>query len=348
MRVIYWNLTDRCNLRCKHCYLYDSLASPHQNLPHELGTEECLKIVEQFSEANVFYVSVVGGEPFCKPDIMVILSRMGEKKFWTEITTNSTLIDEKTAQNLADIGIKGIFASLEGPCAELNDLIRGKGSFKKALQGIEYLKDFEIPFRIQMTVTKKNCDKIEEMANFCLGIGAERIIFKYFNDIPSKDQFSSYLKLGREDIFAAAQKIAELKAAYADGFVSSDLDSTLVFLSSEPDPAVTDKSAIRCDLGSTQLGILSNGDVVPCIYMTDIVLGNVMKTHLSDIPNSPEFKRIKDLRKLTVDDMDEQCSQCEWKYVCGGGCRGRAYLKYGDLLSPDPQKCLLAKGELCE
>ncbi len=343
MRAIYWNLTDRCNLRCKHCYLQDILASPSEPLSHELNTQDCLKIVTQFEEAKVFFVTVLGGEPFCRPDIMVILRHLGKKKFWTKITTNGTLIDENTARDLADAGIRGLFVSLEGPSAEVNDTIRGKGSFEKAIKGISYLQDFDIPFNIQMTIFKVNYEKIEEMADFCLKIGAERVVFESFNDFPSKNQVSSFLSLGREDTLAAAQKTTELMAEYPEGFISTDLDSVLGFLSPEPDPAVKDKTFVRCDLGLTQLGILSNGDVIPCIYMRDKVLGNLMETHLSEIPNTPEFQKIKDLRTITVDEANEECSLCEWRYVCGGGCRGRAYLKYGNLLSPDPQRCLLVK-----
>ena len=346
MRGVYWNLTDRCNLRCKHCYLYDTLVPPSEPPPHELGTRECLNIVDQFDEANVFLVTVLGGEPFCRPDIMDILRYMGEKKFWTRVTTNGTLIDETIAHDLVDTGVRGLFVSLEGPRAEINDAIRGTGSFEKAVKGINYLQDFGIPYYIQMTVFKTNYTKIEEMANFCFEIGAERVIFENFNDFPSNNQFSSFLRPGREDIFAAAQKIAELEEIYPKGFISGDLGSVLEFCSPGPDPAGNDKRFIRCELGSTQVGILSNGDVIPCIYISDMVLGNLMEVHLSDIPDLPAFKKFKELRDLTIDEANKQCRACAWRYVCGGGCRGRAYLKHGDLLAPDPYMCLLARGEL--
>jgi radical SAM protein with 4Fe4S-binding SPASM domain len=343
MRAIYWNLTDRCNLRCKHCYLRDVLISSSEQAPHELGTEDCLKIVDQFEEAKVFFVTVLGGEPFCRPDIMEILRYLGEKRFWTKITTNCTLIDENTAHDLVDAGIREVFVSLEGPLAEVNDVIRGRGSFEKALKGIRHLQDFGMPFSIQMTISKVNYKKIEDMADFCLRIGAEKIFFESFNDFPSKDHVSSFLNLERDNTYAVAQKIAEIRAEYPDGFISSDFDPVFGFLSPHPDSSVKDRRVVRCGLGLTQVGILSNGDVIPCIYMRDIVLGNLMEIRLSGIPITGEFKKIKTLRTLTVDDIEGECRHCEWKYVCGGGCRGRAYLKYNDLSCPDPYMCLLAR-----
>ncbi len=345
MRTIFWNLTDRCNLRCTHCYLREELVSPSEHPSHELSTEDCLKVVEQFEEANIFFVTVLGGEPFAKPDIMVILRRMGEKQFWTNVTTNGTLIDEEVARDLKEARMKQVTVSLEGPCAEINDSIRGKGSFKRALRGINYLRDYGIPFRIQMTVSKMNYDKIEEMAEFCQHTGAERVVFGSFRDF-SSEGFSSLMNLDREETCVAAQKIAELKKEYPE-FASSDLDSNLRFLAPEPSPAAEDKRFVRCGLGLTQAAVLSNGDVIPCIYMRDIVLGNLMKTHLLEIPNLSGFERFKTLRKITVDEANEQCRTCEWRYVCGGGCRGRAYIKSGDLLSPDPQMCfLVGRGEI--
>lgn len=347
MRTIFWEVTTQCNLRCKHCYLYNEIASSSTNTT-ELNTENCLKIVEQFDEANVFYVSVLGGEPLYRPDIMDILNRLGEKKFWTQITTNGTLIDEKTACDLADSHIRGVFVSLEGSCAKINDAVRGKGSFDKAICGINYLKEFDIPFYIQMTVNKINYNKIEEMIEFCLEIGANRVIFNSFDDLTSNKKFVTLLNLDSKEFFAAALKIAEIKTKYPDEFISNDMGIALQFQSIHPPSSIRDKRFIRCDLGLGQLAVLHNGDVIPCKYMRDIVCGNLMETHLSNIPDSSEFKTLKKMRTFTIDDEKIQCRTCEWRYVCGGGCRGRAYSKYGTLFARDPRMCMLARNEFHE
>ncbi len=344
MRGIFWEVTARCNLRCKHCYLLDELTYPSQPT-NELNTEDCLKIVDQLEETNAFYVTVLGGEPFARPDIMTILRYMGEKKFWTKITTNGTLINEGIACDLADIGIKGVNVSLEGPNAEMNDAIRGKGSFKKAVRAIDYLHNFGIPTWVMMTVNKMNYTSIEKTAHFFLNTGVEKVVFKFYVDFPSSS-FSSIMMLDREETFAAAKKISEVKAKYPKGFISGDFGQVLGFLSPESKTAYNDSRFVRCGLGLSQLIILNNGDVISCVYIRDIILGNVMETHLSEIQNSSEFQKIRKLRTLTVDEANEQCSTCEWKYFCGGGCRGRAYLSHNCLSAPDPRMCLLARGEM--
>lgn len=346
MRRILWEITTRCNLRCRHCYLHNELESPQAMPENELNTQECLTIVEQLDEAKVFLVEVVGGgEPFVRPDIMVVLRQLGEKKFWTRIVTNGMLVDEEIAQNLADIQINKVSVSLESSTPEINDTIRGKGSFKKAIRGINYLRDFGVPFRIQMTVTKMNYKGIEDMVKFCSDIGAEEITICPYANCPSTNPFSASLSLGREEYFSAAKKVNELKKEYSPKFVYSDLDSVLIFLSPESKNS-TDKRFHRCDCVESELTILYNGNVLPCPLMRDKPLGNLLTTHLSEIPKLPQFKRFKELLGITIDEANAQCRTCEYRYVCGGGCRGQAYLVSGDFMAPNPQMCLLAKGEL--
>ncbi|MGD2248468.1 MAG: radical SAM protein [Candidatus Methanofastidiosia archaeon] len=344
MRGIFWEITARCNLRCKHCYLHNELEHPSIRPDNELNTEECLKIVEQFDECGIFHVTVLGGEPLARPDILVILHCMGEKKFWTRVDTNGTLIDEHVASELANIDIKGMNFSLDGHNPEINDAIRGKGAFKKAFRGIKNLRDFEIPFHVGMTINKINCNSIEEMADFCYRMGAEKISLKLYVDFPS-NSFSSQLQLGKKEIFIAARKVNKLKEKYSRKFISSNLPKSLGFLSPESKNA-TNNMFVRCGMGATQLVILNNGDVIPCTYIRDRILGNLTKTHLSNIPDSPEFEIFKKLREITIDEANETCAACEWKYYCGGGCRGEAYLMSGDLFSPDPQRCLLCGGNI--
>jgi radical SAM protein with 4Fe4S-binding SPASM domain len=343
MRGIFWEITSRCNLRCKHCYLHDELTPPHEPFHDELTTEECLQVVDQLDEVKAFYVTVLGGEPFARPDILRILHHLGSKKCWTRIDTNGTLIDETTARALSTIKIKGMNISLEGADAKTNDSIRGEGSFEKTVRGITYLADFGIPFRIGMTVNKMNYTEIERMAKFSYTMKAEAVNFAPYVDFPH-NPFSEALNLGREEFFTAARMVERVKGEFPKAFISSDLQGSLSFLSPKPDDGKV-RNLVNCGLGATQLVILSNGDVIPCTYMRDIVIGNVRKTSLARISSSAAFESIRELRKITVDEANENCRKCSVKHICCGGCRGRAYLMYGDLLAPDPQKCLL-RGEV--
>jgi radical SAM protein with 4Fe4S-binding SPASM domain len=349
MRRILWEVTTKCNLRCKHCYLHSELLPPSAEPGDELGTEECLNIVDQFDEANAFLVEVVGGgEPFCRPDIMDILHYMGEKKFWTRVVTNGTLITEEIARDLADIDIQKMSVSLESSDPEINDAIRGTGSFKRAIRGINYFRDFGISFRIHLTVNALNYRNIEETVAFCYDMGAKEITIAAYANCPTTNPFSASMSLGREEHFSAAKKIHELKEKYSQEFVYSDVDKVLGFLSPELKTITTDRRFHRCDCVVSQVTVIYNGNVLPCPLLRDKPLGNLMEIDLSEIPQLPEFKKIKNMLEITVDEANEQCRACEWRYICGGGCRGQAYLVTGNFMAPNPQMCLLAKGEYYE
>ena len=200
-----------------------------------------------------------------------------------------------------------------------------------------------MPFRIGMTVNSVNHREIENMADFCFQVGAKTVGFSSYVDFPENSSLS--LSIGRKEYFAAARKVNTLRERFQEGFISCNFHENLKFLLPSQKGTAEDTRFVRCGLGATQLILLSNGDVIPCTYMRDLVLGNVLETHLSEIPDSPRFQKFKALRQMTVDEANETCRACEWKYVCGGGCRGQAYLLCGDLLAPDPRRCFLVKGE---
>ncbi|MBU7039852.1 MAG: radical SAM protein [Theionarchaea archaeon] len=346
MRGIFWEVTSRCNLRCMHCYLHEELTSLSTD-PYELDTLECKRLIDQFEEAGVFYVTVLGGEPFCRPDFITILQYLGEKKFWTSLDTNGTLLDKMAAETLGAITIKNLNVSMEGPRPEIHDAIRGAGAYEKTIRGIENLTECEVRFRIGMIVNKMNYPHVEEMAEFCLDIGAQDAGFSLYVDSPS-NRFSSMLRMNRREIFAAARKITEVKERFPKGFIKSDIDGNLAFLSANPEEYTRSKNLIPCGLGKTQATILNNGDIIPCTYMRTIVVGNVREIHVSEIAQTPQMRKMRELGTLAADTAIEQCRSCRWKYFCGGGCRARSYLEYGDLVSPDPLKCLLAGVDACE
>lgn len=347
MRRIYWEITNMCNLRCKHCYLYDELVSPSSPPSNELDTQQCICVVDQIEEMNTFHLIVQGGEPFARPDIIEILSYMGEKKFWTQVDTNATLIDENIARDLTETGIKHLFVSLEGPNAEINDAVRGMRSFERAIRGIGYLRDFGIPFYTQMTVNKLNYTAIEDIADFSLGIGAKGVAFVIYVDIPSEKRSSSLIDPSKEEAVAASKKMHKIKEKYPKGFIAHDESFDFACLDPESKIGVDDTRFVRCGLGSWTINICNNGDVLPCPLMRDKRLGNVIETPLPEIiETSPEFEAFKNLRKITVEDANEECKACEWKYVCGGGCKGRAYLRYGSVFAPDPHRCLMVRDKI--
>src|SRR4030043_2182878 len=116
---IQWHLTERCNLRCKHCYQTErNIEEMHLSEINEV-ISEVSEMLNAWSENYDIYFStsfnVTGGEPFLHQDIFRILEEIKRKEFDIYILSNGTLINRERAKRLLDLAVKGVQVSIEGP-----------------------------------------------------------------------------------------------------------------------------------------------------------------------------------------------------------------------------------------
>jgi MoaA/NifB/PqqE/SkfB family radical SAM enzyme len=134
IRECDWEITTRCNLKCKHCLIKKSKA--------ELNTKECIQVIDNLFNLGCKKITFTGGEPLIKKDIMKIIEHSQKKGIENWIFTNGTLINKKNINQIKKF-ITYIGFSLEGFENE-NDILRGKGSFKQTLRAITLVKDKNI------------------------------------------------------------------------------------------------------------------------------------------------------------------------------------------------------------
>ncbi|MCU0578196.1 MAG: radical SAM protein [Desulfobacterota bacterium] len=164
--TVQWHLTDRCNLRCQHCYQAGEVRT-EMALPEVLrGLREIAETVETWQEAYGIdfspSFSITGGEPLLRPDLFPILEEIRAGGYELHILTNGTLLDAATADRLASIGVSGVQVSFEGPEA-VHDRIRGRGSFSRALHGIDLLRQAGLPGTANATVSRLNRHEISDL-----------------------------------------------------------------------------------------------------------------------------------------------------------------------------------------
>ena len=121
--IIGWELTLRCNLRCRHCG--SSAGQPREN---ELTTEEALAICEQLPDLLVQEVDFTGGEPFLRPDLLIIAEKLKDLNINTNILTHGYGYSAKDIENLKKAGISGAGISLDGLEATHDYTRRSRGS----------------------------------------------------------------------------------------------------------------------------------------------------------------------------------------------------------------------------
>src|SRR5512143_1333173 len=129
---IQWHLTEACNLRCRHCYQGER-ATGEMSLPEiKAVIGEVSDMIDDWSGAYDLAFSrsmnITGGEPFLWPDLFEVLGLVSGRGFDVYLLTNGTLVNRERALRLAELGVKGVQVSIEGP-EEVHDSIRGTGSF---------------------------------------------------------------------------------------------------------------------------------------------------------------------------------------------------------------------------
>ncbi|MFH1630860.1 MAG: radical SAM protein, partial [Candidatus Aenigmatarchaeota archaeon] len=175
--LVVWDYTNRCNLKCKHCY-----ANANEKLGDELSTEERYKIVDQLDDAGIVAIAVSGGEPLMREDFWEVISYAEKKGIYISIASNGMLITKDVAKRLAKfVGYAEI--SLDGKPAIHDNFRNKKGAFKAALQGMKNCVEAGIVTCMATTVTRANYNDIPFLIKTAKKLGVLRFIA--FNFIPA-------------------------------------------------------------------------------------------------------------------------------------------------------------------
>src|ERR1700677_611851 len=131
-----WELTYACNLSCVHC-----LSSSGRRDPRELSTAECRAVIDELERMQVFYVNIGGGEPTVRPDFWDLVDYATAHQVGGKSSTNGVKITPEVARRLAGSDYVDVQISLDGATADVNDAVRGAGSYATALAAMGRLAE---------------------------------------------------------------------------------------------------------------------------------------------------------------------------------------------------------------
>src|ERR1700678_3534370 len=152
-----WELTYACNLACVHC-----LSSSGRRDPRELSTAECKAVIDELEKMQVFYVNVGGGEPTVRPDFWELVDYATAHHVGVKFSTNGVKITSEAAARLAGSDYVDVQISLDGATPEVNDAVRGAGSYATALRAMDNLAAAGfVGFKISVVVTTHNIDQLD-------------------------------------------------------------------------------------------------------------------------------------------------------------------------------------------
>ena len=341
--VISWNLTQRCNLKCEHCYIE---GGPLQKamLKNELTTEQCFLTIDQICEINPNALLILtGGEPLLRPDVFEIAKYAADKGLWCVMGTNGVLISERLVKRLIEVGIRGVSLSLDSMDAEVHDAFRKvKGAWKNTRDGSQILKRMGLPFIVQTTIGIHNLDEISEIARFAYGLGAH--VFNLFflvptgrgtfiSDITSQEYEEVMIEMIAIQKEFDGRMLINAKCAPHYQRVLYQKEPQSKFLKSFAD------GAGGCPAGTHYVGIRPDGNVTPCPYLP-LYGGNLKEQSFRQIWEESEL--FKTIRKRNT--LGGRCGSCEFNATCGG-CRARAYGAVENVMAEDPW-CRYEPGQL--
>jgi mycofactocin radical SAM maturase len=314
-----WEITLKCNLNCAHC-----LSDSGPAATDELTTEECMRLVDQLADLKVFQVNIGGGEPFIRPDFLDLLSYCHKKGVVTCVSTNGMLVDKTLARKLSTLTGLYLQLSIEGSTKEVNDRIRGKGTYDKILRAAENLVDQNVPFSMNTVLTRLSYPQLDDLRKLANGYGAELRVSRF--------RPSGRGKSSKEELGPSADQL-ESFAEWLELHNMVRTGDSFFCLTSE---SRRRKGLDMCGAAKMTCCVSPNGNVYPCAFLQEepFIAGNVRTDNLKQMwDNSPVFLG---LRYLNV----EACMQCSRFEQCRGGCPAMAYHMYNDINMPDPE-CLV-------
>jgi mycofactocin biosynthetic radical S-adenosylmethionine protein MftC len=153
-----WELTYACNLECAHC-----LSSSGRRDPRELSTEQCKAVIDELQRMQIFYVNIGGGEPTIRPDFWELVEYAVDHQVGVKFSTNGFRITPERAAFLASTDYVDVQISLDGATAEVNDRVRGAGSYDTALLALKNLRDAGFSdAKISVVCTRENIGQLDD------------------------------------------------------------------------------------------------------------------------------------------------------------------------------------------
>ena len=167
-QYIKLKLTDRCNLNCIMCDI------PLRRLRREMITNEIKRLIDQVFKLGGKRIHTTGGEPTVRQDLFELIYYARNKNLKFDIQTNGILINKSFAKKLAKAGLDRAAVTLQGS-KEIDENIRGKGSFDKTINAIKYLQDNSIPTSIVAAIIKQNFQHLSDLVKIVQSLGIKSI-----------------------------------------------------------------------------------------------------------------------------------------------------------------------------
>ena len=341
--VVVWNSTNRCNLRCRHCYIN----AEDRAYSGEFTTEEAKAFIDDLASISVPVLLFSGGEPLLRHDLFELGAYAGEKGIRPVISTNGTLITPELARRIHATGFQYVGVSIDGD-ETVHDRFRGRpGAFAATLAGIRNSLSAGNKTGIRFTINKLNYHTLpdildiverEQIPRFCMyhlvyaGRGKEMAELD-----TTAEQKRQTIELLIERTQDFNRRGIEVEILTTDNHVDG-IHILQYFERTQPERVAEIKQLLAmhggCSAGQKMANVDPQGNVHACQFWGHKTLGNVRQSRFSEIWHKTQDAFLLKLRDK-ASHVAGRCGECRYKTLCGG-CRIRAEAASGNLWGEDP------------
>ena len=320
-------LTEQCNLRCKHCAVVEG------KMPSDKLTTEDIKdlIAQHASRYEDPTISFTGGETFLRQDCMEILEFAAQHSKFVNVNTNGLLIDREMARRLAQLSV-WVQVSLDGADPEVHDFIRGKGTFARAWQTVEWLCEFGGAQKVLIATTLTRCvlPQVIELIERADALSIRNLRFLTLNKL--KAAVTNWDRIAPDGAeMLNTYRYLLLEFAQTDRRGKTEISASFPGFVPDADP----RGGPWCPLGQTVI-VDSQGDTYNCPTLRgpDFRTGNIRESSLRDIEEGGRNREMREQmlsRRFVID----ECRDCAWRNFCQAGCQAFTFLRTNSLYVND-------------
>ncbi len=293
-----FELTGRCNLNCKMCYVHvmDARAAKKQ----ELSTQQWKKIMDDAYDAGMLFALLTGGECLLRPDFKELYLHLYNKGVIMSVNTNGVLLDEDMVKFFAEHPPEWVQLSLYGSSEDGYEAVTETRTFSKATRAIELLKKYHVIFRIAVTLSKVIQPDFEDIMKFIL---ANDLDYRVHSDLlePRDDIERDDCSLSIEERLALLTRKRIIEGKSVIPLTEQEIPP--------PCGSCTELSyGMPCNAGTVRFVASWSGKMLPCMSIPDISIDMLS----NDFPSCWSYIREK---------MDQvvrpiECSGCAYEEKC--------------------------------
>ncbi|MBU4210266.1 radical SAM protein [Patescibacteria group bacterium] len=333
---VWLHLTNQCNLRCTYCYLHKTPGKMSQEIANK-AIEKIFKSAQKHNFKQIKF-KLSGGEPLLEQKMLFrLVNKIKKLEDKTKIKTiivimsNGVLLTPTICKKIKQKKLQ-VAVSLDG-LNKVHDktrvFVNGRGSFKQVEKGIDNLLKYKVLFNVSVTITSKNIKNIPKLTKYLLEKNIP-LVFNFYRENPCvKEELNNqdeklifYLKKAYQAIY---------KNALPYGYIDRLLDRV-----------VASRPHLRpCGMGTNYLVIRHDGKLVNCQMLMEKPIGSINDKDLIDTMIQKDFTK-----GITVEDKTP-CKNCQWKYICCGGCPLLTLEKKGNYNTSTPN-CAVYKALIPE